>query len=235
MVVDVLIAREALILSCTCDEINEMSASWLSHVGCKPLRDRHVLLRSLFERVPAVALINLASPVLAAIVATVGLNGRAPPLCKRRPPKLQNALFTKLKRRTTRERSSDIVVNHKVKGGDHRAARFVQILRTTSLDALSQLINTILGDTSLLAQPCHAPSTTAVDKLVREVAAEHPLQRSATSGINKWPQVTGWRGATRTRLRPERRIANAAHHNEEWSIWPDLKLNLKPGLHQFTA
>ena len=35
MVVDVLRAREALTLSCTCDEINQMSASWLPHVDCK--------------------------------------------------------------------------------------------------------------------------------------------------------------------------------------------------------
>ncbi len=235
MLLDAVESEETLDLTCTQDRIIQFSASLLHDLGCEPLSDRQVLLRSELDRVRAVAVIKIVSAAVAAITVTLRLNSRGLALSKQPWSGSQNTVLTKLKSKTMHENISDIDVNHQVSRGDHRVSRPVQILRRMCLDAPPKSINVIRGDTSLPGPPHMAPSTTAVDRLLCEVAEERPPQHSVMASITEWADVNGWWAETRTSQRPEHRIAYAVQRNQDRSTWQGLKFILMSGFHQFTT
>ena len=97
------------------------------------------------------------------------------------------------------------------------------MLRDTSLDELPQLFNVVFGGTlSLVGPRPHAVGGKAADRAYDEVVDGYFARHKVKPGITGWAQINGWRGATETSEKMQRRIEHDLHYIEHWSLLLDM-------------
>jgi sugar transferase EpsL len=166
------------------------------------------------KRLLDLALVVLALPFLACVMAVVGLTVRlvmgAPVLFRHQRPGLKGKPFTLYKFRTMMEASSTRL------GSQTDAERLTPLgrfLRSTSLDELPQVVNVLKGDMSLVG-----PRPLLMRYLPR-YTPEQARRHDVRPGITGWAQVNG-----RNAVSWEEKFTLDVWYVEHVNLWLDLKI-----------
>ncbi len=196
-------------------------------VADRPIRQWNILLKALLDKLGALALLALLSPLMLAIGIAVGLTSPGPIIFRQRRQGWCGREFTVFKFRTMFEAPPGRHAQFQTRRGDARCTPVGRLLRKTSLDELPQLWNVLRGDMSLVGPRPHAESLHEMDRAGREVVAEYAQRHRVKPGITGWAQVHGARGATATLDELRHRVEFDLFYIENWSIWLDLKILLR--------
>jgi lipopolysaccharide/colanic/teichoic acid biosynthesis glycosyltransferase len=104
---------------------------------------------------------------------------------------------------------------------DSRITRIGAILRRTNIDELPQLINVLRGEMSIVGPRPHA---TAHNKMFEGKISVFSRRHVVKPGITGWAQVNGYRGATETLEKMQRRVEHDLYYIDNWSFWLDLRI-----------
>jgi sugar transferase EpsL len=163
-----------------------------------------------FDVMGAVLGIVLFSPVLLAVAVAVRLNMGAPVIFRQQRPGLYGNPFTLLKFRTMSE--SEDADGSALPDGK-RITRLGLFLRRTSLDELTELLNVLAGDMSLVG-----PRPLLMEYLLL-YSTEQARRHEVRPGITGWAQVNG-----RNAIAWEQKLAYDVWYVDHQSIWLDTKI-----------
>jgi exopolysaccharide biosynthesis polyprenyl glycosylphosphotransferase len=209
----------------------------VEHVGGLPLLSvNHVspkswqfAIKHAFDRVAAVGLLLLASPLLILAAIAVRLTMGRPILFRQERVGRDGRVFEMLKFRTMRDPVEEDILDalmplpeDTAPGGIEGADRRTLVggfLRATSIDELPQLLNVLKGEMSLVGPRPERPEF--VERFDREVHRYGDRHR-VKAGITGWAQVHGLRGKTSISDRAEW----DNYYISSWSLWLDVKILL---------
>ncbi|MBN2005253.1 MAG: undecaprenyl-phosphate glucose phosphotransferase [Anaerolineae bacterium] len=107
---------------------------------------------------------------------------------------------------------------------DPRRTKFGTLLRKTNIDEWPQFINVLLGDMSLVGPRPERP--VYVEQFRRSIPRYMDRHREK-AGLTGWAQVNGYRGDTSIAERTKYDL----WYIENWSLWLDIKILIRTGLH----
>ncbi len=181
-----------------------------------------------FDRVLALILLVLLTPVLVLIALAVRLSSGGPVLFRQRRVGRDGKDFDLFKFRSMRMQSdTDELgpIEHMLNGdtapggveGDDRRTAVGRLLRSRSLDELPQLFNVLRGEMSLIGPRPERPEF--VELFGRDITRYDDRHR-VKSGITGWAQVNGLRGQTSL----SERVAWDNYYIAHWSLGLDVKI-----------
>ncbi len=182
-----------------------------------PMRGMNLFIKALEDKVLALIILIIASPVM--IWCAIGVKRSSPgPIFYRQERVSWNGTpFKMLKFRSMPVEVEDETGAVWAKPGENRATEFGAMLRRTSLDELPQFINVLKGDMSIVGPRPERP--VFVEKFKDEIPL-YMQKHLVKAGITGWAQVNGWRGDTDL----NKRIEYDLYYIEHWSLWFDLKI-----------
>ena len=207
--------------------VTSISGLPLLHVYDRPISGWSSFLKSLEDRVIAMALVFLTLPLLAVIALIIRINSPGPILFKQKRYGFNDKLIEVLKFRTMHHHQADAHAAVQTTKDDPRVTGIGRFLRRTSLDELPQLFNVLKGDMSIVGPRPHAIATKAAGALFEDVVNDYASRHRVRPGITGWAQVNGWRGETDTVEKLEKRIEHDLYYIENWSIGFDLMIILR--------
>ena len=110
--------------------------------------------------------------------------------------------------------------------GDPRKTRLGAFIRKYSLDEFPQFINILLGDMSLVGPRAEQP---AFVEQFRGQIPRYMERHHEKAGLTGWAQVNGLRGDTSISERTKYDL----WYIENWSIWLDIKIIIRPAFGGF--
>jgi exopolysaccharide biosynthesis polyprenyl glycosylphosphotransferase len=190
-------------------------------------------IKHALDRILALALLILFSPVLVGAAAAVRLSSPGPAFFRQRRVGRDGKVFDFYKFRSMRAAPAPTsedenragaldfllaggVAPGGVEGEDRRTA-IGRLLRRSSLDELPQLFNVLRGDMSLVGPRPERPEFV---ELFRQDIIRYGDRHRVKSGITGWAQVHGLRGKTSVAERVEWDNYYIAH----WSLGLDMKI-----------
>ncbi|MDD1612589.1 MAG: undecaprenyl-phosphate glucose phosphotransferase, partial [Methylococcaceae bacterium] len=191
-----------------------------------PLHGINRYIKEIEDRVSALVLLVLISPLLLLIAIGVKLSSPGPVFYRQERVGWNNRKFTILKFRSMPVDAEAKTGAVWAKPGENRATRFGAFLRKTSLDELPQLFNVLMGDMSLVGPRPERPDFVEVFK---DQVPNYMKKHMVKAGITGWAQVNGWRGDTDL----NRRIEHDLYYIQHWSVWFDLEIALRTVLTGF--
>ena len=187
------------------------------NICSSPMVGMNRLLKALEDRVLALLILCLISPLLACIAVAVKLSSKGPVFYKQKRVSWNGKEFNMLKFRSmpvdAEARSGPVWA----KAGEDRATRVGAFLRRTSLDELPQFINVVLGDMSIVGP---RPERLVFVEEFKDKIPGYMQKHLVKAGITGWAQINGWRGNTSL----EKRIEYDLYYIQNWSLWFDLKI-----------
>lgn len=166
--------------------------------------------KRLLDLALTIPILILLAPLLALLGLLVRLKLGSPVLFRQQRPGLHGHPFTLLKFRTmtdTRDAQGNLLPD------EDRLTQFGQLLRSTSLDELPELINVLKGEMSLVG-----PRPLLMQYLGR-YTAEQMRRHEVKPGITGWAQVNG-----RNDIPWAEKFALDVWYVEHQSLWLDLKI-----------
>ncbi len=206
----------------------------LEHIGGLPVfalrevdpKGWQFLIKHTFDRVGALLLLVLLSPVLAAAAIAVRLSSPGPVLFRQQRLGRDGQVFDLLKFRSMRvappaAASVDVDAEHGPGGveGEDRRTRVGIWLRRLSIDELPQLLNVLRGEMSMVGP---RPERPELVELFEEIVDRYADRHRVRSGITGWAQVHRFRGKTSM----VDRVEWDNYYIQNWSLWLDFKILL---------
>jgi exopolysaccharide biosynthesis polyprenyl glycosylphosphotransferase len=184
------------------------------------------LVKRAFDIIGSTALLALAAPLMLLIAAAVKLTSRGP-VCFRQTRIGRNGhAFQMLKFRTMQadaEKLKDSLRGRNEQGGglfkiadDPRVTSVGRILRRTSLDELTQLVNVLRGEMSLVGPRPLVPEED------RQIQGWHRRRLHLTPGMTGPWQVLG-----SARIPMREMVTIDYLYVANWSLWADTKILLR--------
>jgi len=206
----------------------------LEHIGGLPVfalrevdpKGWQFLIKHTFDRVGALLLLVLLSPVFAAAAIAVRLSSPGPVLFRQQRLGRDGQVFDLLKFRSMRvaapaAASVDVDAEHGpggVEGEDRRTGVGIW-LRRLSIDELPQLLNVLRGEMSMVGP---RPERPELVELFEEIVDRYADRHRVRSGITGWAQVHRFRGKTSM----VDRVEWDNYYIQNWSLWLDFKILL---------
>ncbi len=216
--------------------------AWYDTVGGMPLltfstidpRGWQFALKHAFDRVFALALLVLLSPVIFCAALAVRLSSPGSALFRQRRVGRDGRVFDLYKFRSMRSEprqsmmlsdDDDTAIDFLLGGdtapggveGEDRRTLVGRFLRRTSIDELPQLLNVLRGEMSIIGPRPERPDFV---ELFRQDIDRYGDRHRVKSGITGWAQVHGLRGQTSLAERVEWDNYYIAH----WSLGLDVKI-----------
>jgi putative colanic acid biosysnthesis UDP-glucose lipid carrier transferase len=185
-----------------------------------------------FDKVFALAVLMLLSPLYLAIYCGVKLSSPGPACFVQRRIGLNGAEFKVYKFRSMRLHDEPANVVVQATANDPRVTRFGAFLRRTSLDELPQFLNVLKGDMSVVGPRPHAVQHT---ETYGGLLDNYMLRHRAKPGITGWAQINGYRGETDTLDKMVKRVQYDLYYIRHWSLWLDLRIVLWTALRGWTG
>ncbi|MCP4937029.1 MAG: undecaprenyl-phosphate glucose phosphotransferase [bacterium] len=196
----------------------------------KPISGGNLVMKLLFDKIVATAMIVGLAPVMALIALALKLEGGKTILFKQKRIGFNNELIEIFKFRSMYENHADQNATKLVSKNDPRVTRVGRFIRRTSLDELPQLFNVLKGDLSLVGPRPHATHAKANGELYDKVVDDYFARHRVKPGITGWAQINGWRGETDTYEKIRKRVEYDLYYVENWSILFDLQILLQTPL-----
>jgi putative colanic acid biosynthesis UDP-glucose lipid carrier transferase len=200
--------------------LNDVAGIPTLDISVSPLHGINRYIKEIEDRLLALILLILASPLMLLIAAGVKLGSPGPVFYRQVRVGWNNRSFVMLKFRSMPVNAEAKTGPVWAKPGENRATPFGAFLRKTSLDELPQLINVLKGDMSLVGPRPERPDFVEVFK---DRVPNYMKKHMVKAGITGWAQVNGWRGDTDL----AKRIEHDLYYIQNWSVWFDLEIAMR--------
>jgi Undecaprenyl-phosphate glucose phosphotransferase len=185
------------------------------------------------DRVLAFAILLVIMPLLLLIALAIKIESPGPVLFRQKRHGFNNQEIEVYKFRSMYHEKGDYSGAQQTQRNDPRVTRVGAFLRRTSLDELPQFLNVLKGNMSVVGPRPHPIGMTTEKRLCHEIVADYAHRHRMKPGITGWAQVNGWRGATDTAEKLQRRVEHDLYYIENWSISFDLRILLLTVLRLF--
>jgi len=189
-----------------------------------PLRHWRGFAKACEDRMLAIFALIVTAPLFLIIALAIKLESPGPVLFRQKRYGFNNQEIEVYKFRTMYHELSDESGANQTRRNDPRVTRVGAFLRRTSLDELPQFLNVLKGDMSVVGPRPHPIGMRTEKRLCHEIVAEYAHRHRMKPGITGWAQVNGWRGATDTAEKLQRRVEHDLYYIENWSISFDLRI-----------
>lgn len=203
--------------------VTEVAGFPVMNLSATPMVGVNRLVKALEDRLLALLILLLISPLLLLIALGVKLSSPGPVLFKQKRLGWDGQHFKVYKFRS-------MVVHQETGGlltqasrGDARITPFGAFLRRTSLDELPQFYNVLKGTMSIVGPRPHAISH---NEQYKDLVDDYMQRHKVKPGITGWAQINGWRGETDTLEKMRKRVEYDLYYIENWSLWFDLRIIL---------
>jgi len=192
-------------------------------LNSSPMRGINRLIKEFVDRLVAVVMLLVLSPLLAAIAVAIRIDSKGPIIFKQMRHGWDGKAIRVYKFRTMRvhEERSDTFIQ--AVRGDDRITGVGAFLRRTSLDELPQLYNVFQGKMSLVGP---RPHPIQLNHYFMDQIDSYMQRHKVKPGITGWAQVNGLRGPTDTLEKMQLRVEYDLHYIENWSLWFDFRILL---------
>ena len=201
--------------------ISEVAGMAVLDLNVSPMQGINRILKAIEDRVLAVVILALISPLMLAIALGVKLGSPGPVLFKQRRNGCDGKPIKVYKFRTMVLHEEPEGTVTQASSDDPRITRFGAFLRRSSLDELPQFINVLQGRMSIVGPRPHA---LAHNEYYKHRVEAYMWRHCVKPGITGWAQVNGYRGPTDTLEKMERRVEHDLWYIDNWSLWLDLKI-----------
>lgn len=188
----------------------------------RPINEMSLFVKSALDRLIALLLIIILTPVMLICSIGIRLSSSGPILFRQQRIGYKGRDFMIFKFRTmyvSEHKNENLTIRN-----DPRVFQFGMFLRKTSLDELPQLFNVLRGEMSLVGPRPHMPQATAAGHLYFEAVSDYAARHRVKPGITGWAQVNGWRGPTETIDQIKARVAHDLYYIENWSLFLDVRI-----------
>ncbi len=175
--------------------------------------------KRVFDVLVAAAGLVILSPLLTIVTIAVKLDSPGPVLFRQTRHGYNNESIKVFKFRSMMQLDDGEFVQ--AVRNDSRVTRLGAILRRTNIDELPQLINVLRGEMSIVGPRPHA---TAHNRMFEGKISVFSRRHVVKPGITGWAQVNGYRGATETLEKMQRRVEYDLYYVDNWSFWLDLRI-----------
>lgn len=201
--------------------ISEIAGMAVLDLNITPMRGINRVIKAVEDKVLALVILVLVSPLMVAIAVGVKLNSRGPVIFKQQRHGWDGKPIKIYKFRTMVVHSEADGVVTQATRNDPRVTRFGALLRHTSLDELPQFLNVLQGRMSIVGPRPHA---IAHNEEYKNLIDEYMQRHKVRPGITGWAQINGWRGETDDIEKMKKRIEFDLYYIQNWSLWFDLKI-----------
>ena len=181
------------------------------------------VLKAIEDRLVALAIIVLTSPVMLIIWAAVRLTSPGPAIFKQVRHGWDGHPIKIYKFRTMRVHKEGNGEVTQASRNDRRVTKIGRILRRTSLDELPQFFNVLQGRMSVVGPRPHAVEH---NRYFMDQIDDYMQRHKVKPGITGWAQVNGLRGETDALDKMKKRVQFDLYYIENWSLWFDIKITL---------
>jgi Undecaprenyl-phosphate glucose phosphotransferase len=200
-------------------------------LSVSPMSGGNRLLKALEDRILALLILILVSPLLLAIAAAVKLTSPGPILFRQKRHGWGAREIEIYKFRTMVQTPNAGEHALQARRNDPRVTRIGRFLRRTSLDELPQFINVLQGRMSIVGP---RPHPLWLSRQHMELIDAYMKRHKVKPGITGWAQINGFRGETDTLEKMQKRVEYDLYYIENWSLWFDIKIILMTPLSGFT-
>jgi putative colanic acid biosynthesis UDP-glucose lipid carrier transferase len=201
--------------------VTDVAGMPVMNLSVSPMEGINRLVKGLEDRVLALLILILISPLLLVIALGVKLSSPGPVLFKQKRHGWDGREIRVYKFRTMvvhREAGEQVT---QASRGDARITAFGAFLRRTSLDELPQFFNVLQGRMSIVGPRPHA---LAHNEFYKEHIDYYMQRHKVKPGITGWAQINGFRGETDTLEKMQKRVEYDLYYIDHWSVWFDLKI-----------
>lgn len=171
----------------------------------------------------ALTLLVVFAPVLLGVAIAIRLDSPGPILFRQRRHGFNNRIIRVWKFRSMRDDPrAEYAMTAQATADDPRITRVGQLIRSTSLDELPQLVNVLMGEMSIVGPRPHALGMTAESTEVHAIVADYAHRHRVKPGITGWAQIKGSRGPVHTKAEVRERIRLDLEYVNRSSFWLDL-------------
>jgi putative colanic acid biosynthesis UDP-glucose lipid carrier transferase len=189
----------------------------------RPLRGWGIVLKAIEDRLLALLILLLVSPILLLVALGILVTSGRPVFFRQIRYGFNNNEFTVYKFRTMHASGDGGDSVPQARRNDPRVTGFGAFLRRTSLDELPQLLNVLKGDMSLVGPRPHA---VAHNIQYATVIDDYLGRHRVKPGITGWAQVNGLRGEVDTSDKMRLRVEHDLYYIDNWSLLFDLRILL---------
>ena len=203
--------------------VTEVVGFPVMNLSVTPMVGMNRVVKALEDRVLALLILILISPLLLVIALAVKLSSHGPVLFKQKRMGWDGQHFVVYKFRSMVEHREEGGKLTQASIGDARVTPLGGFLRRTSLDELPQFFNVLQGSMSIVGPRPHAIEH---HQQFKGLVDDYMLRHKVKPGITGWAQINGWRGETDTIEKMRKRVEFDLYYIENWSLWFDLRIIL---------
>jgi len=203
--------------------LSEVAGIPVVNLSASPMVGFDHVVKSLEDRLLALMVLILASPLMLAIAVAMKHSSPGPVVFKQKRLGWDGKPIEIWKFRTMAILEGQPVPFTQATKNDPRVTRLGAFLRRTSLDEMPQFVNVLQGRMSIVGPRPHA---IAHNEEFKETVDLYMLRHKMKPGITGWAQVNGYRGETDTLEKMKKRVEYDLFYIENWSLWFDLRIIL---------
>lgn len=201
--------------------VREMAGLPVLTLSETPLTGTRLLIKAVEDRVLALLILLLISPLLLVIALAIKLDSPGPVFFRQARMGWSGKTFHIWKFRSMFVHQPEAGVVQQATRNDPRVTRVGAFLRRTSLDELPQVFNVIKGEMSLVGPRPHAVQH---DQEYSQRIDAYFARHNIKPGITGLAQVRGLRGETTDIERMQQRVEADIEYINNWSLWLDLTI-----------
>jgi putative colanic acid biosynthesis UDP-glucose lipid carrier transferase len=199
--------------------IKEVGGVPLIALSETPLLGAHKWLKAMEDRLLAMLLVVVLSPLMLLVAILITCDSPGPVLFKQRRHGWNGKIIEVWKFRTMYVSGANVGQVKQASRDDPRVTRIGRYLRRMSLDELPQLFNVLQGTMSLVGPRPHAIEH---DKYYAKRIGWYVTRHRIKPGMTGLAQVKGFRGETETIEKMAQRVELDLEYINNWSVGLDL-------------
>lgn len=203
--------------------VAEVAGFPVMNLSVTPMDGVNRLIKALEDRVLALLLLLLLSPLLLLIALCIKFSSHGSVLIQQKRMGWDGRHIMVYKFRSMEDQQEGSSQLTHASNGDAHVTPFGEFLRRTALDELPQLFNVLQGSMSIVGPRPHSIER---NNEYKDLVDDYMLRYKVKPGITGWAQIHGWRGETETIEKMRKRVEYDLYYIENWSLWLDLRIIL---------